>query len=242
MPTPLIAIARTSLLGTLFCGLAFVVYWRLSDDDLRRTIMEMETMQLEMQQRLEAKEGMIRRLNRSRRLAHIQVLDQQRTPDGTVQMTDLLFIELDDEGGELARQQFTLPGDVLFVDAWSVKFHHEDVAEGHPLRGRTLILLRRIYSDRMAPLDGYPIDVPGAIPPGYAAGEAAEFEVRVWKFFWEIATDPEAAAAHGVRVAQGEVVYKPVRTGQVFELSVDAIGGMSLVPLPTNDIASVDEQ
>ncbi len=235
MPLPIAAIARTSLLGVLFFGVAAVVYWRVSGEDLRRTIEEMEAIKLEMQQRLEAKDGMIRRLNRSHRLAHIRVLDQQTAADGSVQSTDLLFIELDDEGGELARQQFTLPGDVLFVDAWSVKFHHEDVAEGHPLRGRTLILLRRLYSDRMPPMDGYPIDVPGAIPPGYAAGEVAEFEVRVWELFWKIATDPDTAAALGVRVAQGEAVYKPVRTGQVFELSVDATGGMSLVPLPTTD-------
>ena len=188
----------------------------------------------------EARDAMIERLNRSRRVAHIQVLDQQVAPDGEVLWTDLLLIELDDDGSELAHQQFTLPGDVLFVDAWSVKFHHEDVADGHPLRGQTLVLLRRLYSDRMAPIDGYPLDVPGAIPPGYATGELAEFEKRGWEHFWELATDPAAAAAMGVRVAQGEAVYKPVRPGHVYELIVDAAGGMSLAPLPVDDIAATD--
>ena len=124
---------------------------------------------------------------------------------------------------------------LAIVDAWSVKFHHDDVAAGHPLRGRTLLLLRRIYSDRMAPIDGYPIDVPGAIPPGYAVGEIASFEKRLWEHFWEIATDPRLASAMGVRVAQGEAVYKPLRVGQVYELIVDAAGGMSLLPLPADD-------
>ena len=228
---------RTSLVGVVASALALVVYWRVSTVDLRRTVREMETLQEQMEERLEAKEAMIQRLNRSRRLAHIHVLDQRPTPDGGVAETDLLFIELDEDGGEIARQTFTLPGDVLFVDAWSVKFHHEDIAEGHPLRGQTLILLRRVYSDRMAPIDGYPIDVPGAAPPAYATGEVSEFEQRVWEHFWQLAGDPVAAAAIGVRVAQGEAVYKPVRRGQIYQLSVDAAGGMSLVPLPTDDLA-----
>ena len=35
-----------------------------------------------------------------------------------------------------------------------------------------------------------------------------------------------------VVTAQGEAVYKPVRTGQRYELVVDAAGGMSFMPLP----------
>ena len=171
----MVAILRTALVGALLCASALVVYWRVSEADLRRTMLEMEVVQQEMQRRIEAREAMIDRLNRSRRLAHIQVLDQQVAPNGEIVRTELRFIELDDDGSELARQQFTVPGDVLFVDAWSVKFHHDDVADGHPLRGQTLVLLRRLYSDRMAPIDGYPIDVPGAIPPGYATSEHGEF-------------------------------------------------------------------
>jgi hypothetical protein len=236
------ALLRTSLAAALCCGLALVVYWRVSANSLSRTLQEMAALQKQMEQRLAVKEAMIERLNRSRRLAHIRVVDQSLDPQGGVIKTQLLFVELDDAGRELARQQFTLPGDVVFVDAWSVKFHHADVAEGHPLRGRTLLLLRRIYSDRMAPIDGYTIDVPGAVPPGYAVGEVASFEKKLWEHFWEIATDPELAATMGVRVAQGEVVYKPVRVGQVFELSVDAAGGMSLTPLPSNTLVrSADE-
>jgi hypothetical protein len=217
------------------------VYWRVSDAELRRALVEMEALQAEMQDRLEAKEEMIERLNRNRRLAHIRVLDQQLAVGGEVIQTELEFIELDDDGGELARQRFTLPGDVLFVDVWSVKFDPEDVADGHPLRGQTLVLLRRIYSELMPPIDGYPIDVPGAVPPGYATDEPAEFEKRVWEHFWELATDPQAAAAMGVRVAQGEAVYKPVRAGHVYELIVDATGGISLTPLPVVDEDSADD-
>lgn len=232
------AIIRIVVVGVVLGGISFAVYWRVSDADLRRALVEMEAIQQEMEQRIEAKEAMIERLNRSSRLAHITVTDQQVAPSGEVVQTELLFIELDDDGGELARQAFTLPGDVLFVDAWTVKFHQDDIADGHPLRGQTLVLLRRIYSDRMPPIDGYPIDVPGGVPPGYASGERAEFEQRVWEHFWKLATDADAAAAMGVRIAQGEAVYKPVRPGRVYELIVDSAGGMSLAPLP--EAAEVD--
>ena len=220
------------LAGVLLSGVALTVYWRMSDGELRRALREMETLHEEMQHRLEAKEAMIGRLNRNRRLAHIRVIDQQLAVGDEVLQTELEFIGLDDYGGELAHQRFTLPGDVHFVDVWTVKFDPADVADGHPLRGRTLVLLRRLYSDLMPPIDGYPIDVPGAVPPGYATDEPAEFEKRVWEHFWELATDPRAAAAMGVRVAQGEAVYKPVRSGRVYELIADSAGGISLVPLP----------
>ncbi|MHC4220166.1 MAG: hypothetical protein ACYSU7_17105 [Planctomycetota bacterium] len=53
----------------------------------------------------------------------------------------------------------------------------------------------------------------------------------------KISTEPRLAAAMGVRVAQGEAVYKPLRPDQVYELTVDAAGGMSLLPLPADDLA-----
>ncbi len=238
----MVVIIRTILAGVLLSGAALAVYWRVSDGELRRALQEMETLHEEMQHRLEAREAMINRLNRNRRLAHIHVLDQRLAMGGEVLQTELEFIELDDDGGELARQRFTLPGDVLFVDVWSVKFDPADVADGHPMRGQTLVLFRRLYSDLMPPIDGYPIDVPGAVPPGYAIGEPAEFEKRVWEHFWELATNPAAADAMGVRVAQGEAVYKPVRAGQVYELIVDAAGGISLTPLSPADEAAADPE
>src|SRR5262249_33631085 len=130
------------------------------------------------------------------------------------------------------RQAFTVPGDVLFVDAWTIKFEAEKVAQGDPLQGRSLVLLRRIYSDRIPPKDGFNIDTPGAVPPGYACTGVGRFEKQLWENFWSLAMDAEKAKAVGVRVAQGEAVYKPVRAGQTYELIVDAAGGMSLTPLP----------
>lgn len=231
----MVSVLRTFLLAGALCGLIITAFWRISADQKQRAIDRLETLNAQMESRLAQKSAMIARLNRSRRVAHIHVLEQTTDADEQTVQTKLLFIELDDDSTELARQTFVIPGDVLFVDAWTVKFDRNDVAEGHPLRGKTLVLLRRIYSDRMAPNDGFAIDTPGAIPPGYAAGDAGHYQKRLWEHFWQLATDAQVAAATGVRVAQGEAVYKPVRSGQRYELIVDGVGGMNLMPLPVDE-------
>jgi len=224
------SIIRTGLISLVCGGLVLGVYWHLAGAWRDRAIAEQERIIAEMEDRLAQKDAMLERLARGRRIAHIEILDQTPGPLGTVQWTTLRFIELDDDGRELARRDFTIPGAVLFIDAWTAKFEHGEVAAGNPMRGRTLVLLRRIYSEAMPPQDGFAIDTPGGVPPGYAATEIADFERMVWKHFWEVATDPETASRFGVRVAQGEVVYKPVRAGQRYELSVDAAGGINLTP------------
>jgi hypothetical protein len=225
------------ILGTtaLIAAALLVMFWRLSIDQQQRTIDELTALTAQMEQTLAQRQAMIERLSRARRLAHLEVLAQRAGDDGRVAETDLRLIELDDAGGELARQHITVPGNVVFIDAWTVRFDHERVAQGDPLRGRTLVLLRRVYSDRMAPERGIPIDLPGAVPPGYAASDPAQFEMKVWQNFWQIATDAALAEAMGVRIAQGEAVYKPVTAGQRYELLVDAAAGISLRPLPQGE-------
>jgi hypothetical protein len=227
----MIAVLRTLIVAVALSAVVLLGFWKLRSDVDQRAIEELKQLNDEMRARIAQKEAMIERLGRNRRLAHLQVVEQRWNDQGKVAETDLLFIELDEDGAELDRQSITVPGDVLFVDTWTVKFGQEDVAVGHPLHGRTLVLFRRIYSDLMRPIDGIALDTPGAVPPAYATTKRGQFEQRVWEHFWRIATDAELAEAMGVRVAQGEVVYKPVREGQVFELSVDAAGGINLVPM-----------
>jgi hypothetical protein len=222
---------RTILVTAVLSGLIVLLFVRLTSDQRQRAIDELTALNRQMQHLLAEREAMIERLSRTRRMAHLEIVAQRRDDRGEVGETDVLFIELNDDGRAIAQQSFTVSGDVLFVDAWTAKFEPSHVAAGHPLHGRTLVLLRRIYSDRTAPIDGTLIDTPGAIPPAYAAGEAALFEKRIWEEFWRIAADRDLAEAMGVRIAQGEAVYKPVRTGQRYELVIDAAGGMNMTPL-----------
>lgn len=222
---------RLGILGAVFGGVAFGVWWFLVAGQAARLARELAELQAEMTTRLAERDAMIERLSRSSRKGVIEILDQTTDAAGAVLDTTVRFIELDDDGRELGSTTAKVPGDTIFVDAWVAKFDPMLVAEGDPLRGKSLILLRRLYSERMPAIEGIPIDTPGAVPHGYAIGELAQFETRLWKSFWELAGDADLARSFGVRVAQGEAVYKPVRRGDRYELTVEASGGMSLVPM-----------
>ena len=208
-----------------------VYLWYGLIDRERALSAQIQQLETRMAAEIEARERMIDRLQRTRRMARLEVLDQPLDPDGEIRETTVRLIELDDRGGELARQEFTVPGAVVFVDAWTVRFDYERVAHADPFAGQTLVLLRRIYSDRIPPRDGQPIDTPGGIPAGYAVSDEARFERAVWRGFWNIATDADRARELGVRVAQGEAVYKPVKRGEAYDLVIEASGGMTLQPL-----------
>jgi hypothetical protein len=191
-----------------------------------------------MRQEIAAREAMLARLSRSHRKGRLEVIGQTMGDQGypsqrdgqRVLSTTVRFIELDDDGRELGRREVTVPGDTIFVDAWTARFPKSVVAEGNPLRDRTLVLLRRIYSDRMPPIEGHPIDTPGAVPDGYAGSERLRLEQAVWKGFWKLAADPDLARLNGIAVAQGEAVYKPMRIGESYDLFFDAAGGLTLTP------------
>ncbi len=215
------------VLGGLVIG--GMAWWTVDrENKLRAEIADLEQ---RMAAEIATRDAAIERLGRDRRIARIEVLEQERTEREDLQ-TRLRFIELDDEGRELARRDLEVPGDVIHIDAWTARFDPERVAQGNdPLRDQTLVLLRRVYSDRIAPSAGIPLDTPGGIPDGYAGSDAARFEQGIWRRFWTLASDPEAAREAGLRVAQGEAVYKPMRPGETYELRVEAVGGMTLIPV-----------
>ena len=162
---------RTTFVTAFLAGIVVLGVWGIIFRENEIQIARLEAANAELQQMVEKRETMIQRLSRSRRVAHVHIPEQRLDADGNIEETDLILIELDEQGRELARQDFTIPGDVLFIDGWTVKYFPDQVAQGHPLHGRTLLLLRRLYSDQMAPRDGFAIDTPGAVPPGYAVGE-----------------------------------------------------------------------
>lgn len=232
------SIARTTTLSTLLAAAVIggLFFWQSRQEIvLRQRIADLER---EMAKEIETRDAMIARLSRSVRKGRIEVVEQHTGPsgfpserDGTrVIETTVRFIELDEEGRAIGTKVATVPGDTIFVDAWTARFPKSAVAEGNPLRDRTLVLFRRIYSDRMQPSQGIAIDTPGAIPDGYALSDKAKLEQAVWNGFWTIASDPETARRNGIAVAQGEAVYKPVRPGEAYDVILDAAAGLTLVP------------
>ena len=136
------AIVRTLIIALVLAAAAGVVYWQYSENVNLRTQAELRALQEEMDAEIAAREAMIDRLSRTRRLGRLDVVEQSLRSDGSVVDTTVQLIELDDKGMELARQTFNVPGDVVFIDALTIKFDPESVALGHPLMAETIGLLQ----------------------------------------------------------------------------------------------------
>jgi hypothetical protein len=172
----------------------------------------------------------VEHLSVERRVAEVDVLQQHTDVLGQVLQTVIRITEIGRDDELLTPQVFGVPGHVPHFDALVIKFEDDFVARGDLLRGRSLALFRRVYSETQAPEHGYWLGGRGAVPDVYrVTDEPSEFEVELWRDFWSYATDPVKAAGAGVRVAQGEAVYAPMRPGEHWLLTLEADGGLNLI-------------
>lgn len=173
-------------------------------------------------------DDVIERLDVEERVAEIEVLQQHRNAQGDLQ-TVVRFTEFGRGGKRLAPLVFGVPSDTPHFDALVIKFERDYVKRGDALRGHNLALFRRVYGDTQSPNSGYWIGERSGVPDLYRiAEEPTEFELNLWGEFWEYAANPDKAADAGVRVAQGESVYAPMKPGELWRLSLDAGGGLNL--------------
>jgi hypothetical protein len=171
----------------------------------------------------------VERLNVERRVALIDVVQQHSDAAGRVVQTVIRFTETDRDGKLLQPLVFGVAGEVPHFDALVLKFEQDFVAQGDALRGHSLALFRRVYGESQSPDSGYWLGGQGQVPDVYRVNpKPSEFELRLWQNFWGYASDPEKARGAGVRVAQGEAVYAPMRMGEHWTLTLEADGGLNL--------------
>jgi hypothetical protein len=166
------------------------------------------------------------------RAARIEVVSQEELEGkpGVVQTT-IRFIEYDREGNPVgAEQELTIEGTRLYLESLVIKFEDDYVEAGEFLRGTSLCLFNRVFSERVAPVDGVAIDRTGTHPNAYSPGDSEDemFQAELWERFWEYANDPEAAAEKGVRAIHGEAPFMEVRPGRTYEVELRSSGGLSI--------------
>ncbi len=166
------------------------------------------------------------------RLARIDVLSQQGSKDADDFATQFSFVEVDKDGNPLEEaRQFSIKGDVLYLDAWVVKFTDEYVEQGDLLRSTSICLFRRLFGEDQLPSDGFAIDPVGSQPVAYRTDtEPSEFEQKLWGRFWDFANDPQMARKEGVRAAHGTAPYIKLRPGKRYRVQLRASDGLSIVP------------
>lgn len=191
---------------------------------------------------LEAKrqqlEEFVQRLGTERRVAEALVTDQKKV-NGTLQTT-ILFVEIARDGTTLPARTYTLEGTGIHIDAMVIKFEQDYVASNDPLRGHSIALFTRLFGDTQSPANAFPIDKPGEIPEIYRGATASQvaFEETLWKQFWKLADDPEYAKSQGIRIAQGQSVWRDLKPGMRYTLTVESNGGLNMVADPVKGVFS----
>lgn len=166
------------------------------------------------------------------RLAQISVLSQQGSEATGDLVTKFSFVELDPQGQPIDQPRvFTVEGDVIYLDAWVVKFSDEYVELGDPLRSTSVCLFRRVFGEAQQPSQGFQLDKPQSQPVAYrTGGNMSDFEKELWDRFWEYANNPRIAKEAGVRAAHGEAPSIKLMPGKQYRVELRSSGGLSVVP------------
>ena len=165
------------------------------------------------------------------RIARIEVLEQGPAAGGGGGVeTTVRFTELDPAGAPIgAGEELTIQGTRLYVEGIVVKFSDAYVEEGDALRGTSICLLKRIFSEQMAPEEGLPLDTSNQHPLPFTGDDLPDPLYRdLFERVWEYANDPDAAERAGVRAIQAEAPSIEARPGRTYRLELRQSGGMTL--------------
>jgi len=192
--------------------------------DQKKTILQLEQEKLRL-------ETFLKILKHIDRRARIEVLRQMKDEQGNLQTT-IRFTEIDDTGKPVtAFRDLTLPGREVYFDTLVIKFDDHFIEQSDPLKGRALMLFRRIFSSTMKAEDGFVIDVEGQAPEVYAGRQAPSgFEKDLWKRFWEVANNEKMAKERGVRAIHGDAPYMRLEPDRVYEISLRSTGEVIITP------------
>jgi hypothetical protein len=176
-------------------------------------------------------ETYLRLLKHSERRAQVEVLQQEKDAAGRTVNT-LRFRELDPDGTPVGpARDFQLVGDEVYIDTLVIKFEDHFIEQGDPLKGKALLLLRRVFSNQVAPDQGYRLDKEYEAPEVFASRKApTEFERDLWKRFWEVANSAELQKKMGVEAAHGQAVYGRLQPNKVYLLIMRSTGETSFPP------------
>jgi hypothetical protein len=201
--------------------------------EMERRLAERDAQIQSLKERSQALEAAVRLLRHTERRARIIVLDQAPGADGQL-VTRIRFTELGPQGEPIGESpEFAVTGDEVYVDTLVIKFEDEFVTAGDALKGRSLLLFRRIFGDRHRPVDAHVLDREGQMPQAYAAEKApSAFERELWAQFWTLANDPAEAKRRGVRALHGEAVSTKLRKGGVYAVTFRSTGELSIQPAP----------
>ena len=210
-----------------------------AQQELAQSQQQIDTLTTDLEakiEQLERTKTSLRLLKMSHRIARIRVLDQQPIPDTEPPrlLTSLEFYEVNSDGAPIdeQRRRFEIEGDRVYVECLVAKFEDKYVEQADLDRATAICMFQRIFGEYQQPQDGFQLDEIGSSPNSYArGGQISEFEQRIWKDFWDFASDQQKAAEIGIRAAHADAPSTKVKKGVTYELELRSTGGFDLVPL-----------
>lgn len=201
---------------------AGLMYTTLRSWDIRKLTAEVAQLEVQRQQLRD----FIARLKASRRVAQADVLQQYLDEKGrTVNVIRWNQIGLDNTLEP--PQTVEAVGRLVYFEAAVIKFDHDEVGNGDPEKGTSLAMFRRIFGEDQAASSTGNLEQ-RATPPSRDGHAATEFEQKLWKLFWDMMDDAKLQKQFGVRVVQIEAPAVTLKAGQIWEVTLDAAGGLNL--------------
>ncbi|MBN2020318.1 MAG: hypothetical protein JW749_08840 [Sedimentisphaerales bacterium] len=157
-------------------------------------------------------------------IGYAKVIKQEKRDAKT--FTTLRFVETarNDKLKKIVEKDYTFEGDIVHFDALIVKFSDKMVMDG---RQRAMYLWRRVYSEGMAPQDGFPIESPGAEPARYAdllARLPIKHREMFWSNIWDLANDKNKLNEYGITAIYGNAIYSQLRQGLIYVFKISPTG------------------
>jgi hypothetical protein len=207
-------------------------YHKLNSDEL--VLQRLQIEELEKQQEL--LEHQIYFLKERQRVAQIEVLEQFHDPESrSGKRTKLRFWEVGEDGQAIGdASEFTIDGDVVYVDAQVIKFDPEFLQENNLEQGSSLLTFRRLFGEFQSPSDGFPLDQSKQPPPAFSVednrgGEAGEdFHAELWRNFWQYANRPEVMRQMGVHAMHGEAPYIQLAPAGRYQIELRTTDGLTI--------------
>ncbi len=216
-------------------------YYSAGNREIAELGQQLETRQREvvtLTEEAKAKDREIQRLQTAnrllkvdRRVARIDVVSQTGSAKAGDLATKFTFAEIDTENRPLDQPRtFTVRGDLIYLDAWVIKYNDRLVEAGDPLRSMSICLFRRIFGELQQPRDGFVLDPVGVSPAAYRTGQTmTDSEREIWSKFWEYANNPSLAGQAGIRAAHGEAPSIKLMPGKRYRISLRASAGLEVV-------------
>lgn len=204
-----------AMVGLIAIGVAvFLAWFQLSGQrDIQQLITENKHLQTA-----------INNLSAESQIGYAKVIDQYTI--GETFYTKLLFVETDpdDPRKRIFEKEFQIVGDIAHFDTMIVKFDNPIVMDGQE---RAIYLWRRIYSDKMLPENGIPIETEGSEPTRYTQickDLSLEDRNMFWQEIWSLANNTEKLKHLGIKAVYGSVVYEKLEPGLIYIFKIAPTG------------------